>query len=461
MVVSITADKHIKKGTYRPHIPENLRALNLAAFEMVDFVLIDENSTPLENLDLLRPDFFAKGFEYTSSGLPAATEEESSVITAYGGEMIFTPGDVVYSSSKFISEFLPQVQLEKLLVLMDTHGITFEELIALVSDFKKISVHVVGDTIVDTYTRTSLIGGQTKTPTMSVHYEKHDNYVGGAGIVALHLRAAGASVVFSTVLGKDNLQNYVLGELDKGSIVTEPIIDKTRPTTNKNVIIAGGYRLLKIDTLDNRSIDNRVLFQIQGAIERNKTDIVVFSDFRHGIFNKFTVPKLTSAISRECFKVADSQVATRWGNILDFKNFDLITPNEREARFALGEQDANVSYLSNTLIEKTECKNLMLKLGARGMYCVQPEKSEVSQKAAGVASFIDSFAENVLDPVGSGDALLAYATLALYKSKSIVKSGIIGSMAAACECERDGNIPVKPEDVITKINKVKKLVEYK
>ena len=137
MVVSITADKHIKKGTYRPHIPENLRALNLAAFEMVDFVLIDENSTPLENLDLLRPDFFAKGFEYTSSGLPAATEEESSVITAYGGEMIFTPGDVVYSSSKFISEFLPQVQLEKLLVLMDTHGITFEELIALVSDFKK------------------------------------------------------------------------------------------------------------------------------------------------------------------------------------------------------------------------------------------------------------------------------------------------------------------------------------
>ena len=33
------------------------------------------------------------------------------------------------------------------------------------------------------------------------------------------------------------------------------------------------------------------------------------------------------------FKVADSQVASRWGNILEFKNFDLITPNEREARF--------------------------------------------------------------------------------------------------------------------------------
>ena len=40
LVVSITTDKHVKKGKYRPHVPENLRALNLAAFDMVDFVYI-------------------------------------------------------------------------------------------------------------------------------------------------------------------------------------------------------------------------------------------------------------------------------------------------------------------------------------------------------------------------------------------------------------------------------------
>ena len=32
-----------------------------------------------------------------------------------------------------------------------------------------------------------------------------------------------------------------------------PVIDETRPTTNKNAIVAEGYRLLKVDTLDNRS----------------------------------------------------------------------------------------------------------------------------------------------------------------------------------------------------------------
>ena len=32
LVVSITADKYIKKGIYRPYVPESLRALSLAAF---------------------------------------------------------------------------------------------------------------------------------------------------------------------------------------------------------------------------------------------------------------------------------------------------------------------------------------------------------------------------------------------------------------------------------------------
>ena len=105
LIVSITADKHIKKGTYRPHIPEGLRALNLAAFEMVDYVIVDTNSTPIKNIKFIKPHFFAKGFEYSSSGLPKATQEEIKALKSYGGGIIFTPGDVVYSSSKFLYLF--------------------------------------------------------------------------------------------------------------------------------------------------------------------------------------------------------------------------------------------------------------------------------------------------------------------------------------------------------------------
>ena len=60
LVVSITADCFIEKGHYRPHIPERLRALNLAAFEMVDYVIISDHKTPLNLLTNLKPNQFCQ-----------------------------------------------------------------------------------------------------------------------------------------------------------------------------------------------------------------------------------------------------------------------------------------------------------------------------------------------------------------------------------------------------------------
>ena len=105
LVVSLTADKFIKKGTYRPHVPEKLRALNLSAFELIDFVIIDNNKSANKILLQIKPDFYVKGFEYTSKGLPEATKEEMKIVKSFGGKMIFSPGDFVYSSSKFLGSY--------------------------------------------------------------------------------------------------------------------------------------------------------------------------------------------------------------------------------------------------------------------------------------------------------------------------------------------------------------------
>ena len=456
LVASITADRHIKKGVYRPHIPERLRALNLAAFEMVDYVIIDENAKPLDNLVILNPDYFAKGFEYSSEGLPAATQEEADVVDSYGGEMIFTPGDVVYSSSKFIEMSAPDIQMEKLLAVMHAHKLDFSDLRSALDKMNGFKVHVVGDTIVDSYTRTNLIGGQTKTPTFSVLYQGQDDYIGGAGIVAQHLSAAGAEVTFSTVLGKDALGEFVIDGLNEAGITCNIIIDETRPTTNKNAFIADGYRLLKVDTLDNRAISDSILDNLIEKVHHTKTDSVVFADFRHGIFNQQTVQALTRAIPENVYRVADSQVASRWGNITEFKKFDLITPNEREARFALGDQDSTVGALASQLVSETGCKLLLLKLGERGIFVSKPHDGAIT----GGYFSIDSFAKNVVDAVGAGDALLAYATLAMVATKDEVIASILGSMAAACECEFDGNIPIKPTDVLNRIDQIANTANY-
>lgn len=458
LIASLTADAHIAKANFRPFVPQELRAFNLAALEVVDFVVIDNDPTPITNIKLIKPDYFAKGYEYTREGLHPRTAEEKTAIESYGGEILFTPGDIIYSSSHIIETEPPSIATEKLMAVLAGEGLSINDLHRAIDALRGARVHVIGDTIIDSYTHCALIGGMTKTPTMSVRYDKRLDFVGGAGIVAKHLRSAGAEVTFSTVLGDDALAEFALKDLTAAGVNCAPIVDRTRPTTHKNAIIAGGYNLLKIDTLDNRSISDRILQAMAQQIRETPADIVVFSDFRHGIFNRDTIPELTAAIPETAFRVADSQVASRWGNILEFSGFDLITPNEREARFALGDQDSVVRPLGRELYRQARCKTLILKLGERGLMTFRTEPKSDDD----VRSFfaVDSFAEHVVDAVGSGDALLAYASLALFATKSSVVASVLGSLAAAVECEHEGNVPVRPKDVVDKLHRFERFINY-
>lgn len=458
LVASLTGDKHIVKANFRPYVPQELRAFNLAALEVVDYVVIDEESTPIKNIGVIQPDYFAKGYEYAKDGLHPRTSEEKSAVEAYGGEIIFTPGDIIYSSSSIIETEPPAITTEKLMALLEGEGLSFDFLRGVLAKLDGIRVHVIGDTIIDSYTHTTMIGGMTKTPTISVRLENRTDFVGGAGIVAKHLKAAGAKVTFSTVFGDDTWAEFALKDLASAGVDCTPIIDRTRPTTNKNAIMASGYNLLKLDTVDNRSISERIVATLAEQVRDTEADIIVFSDFRHGIFNRDTIPPLTTAIPPNAFRVADSQVASRWGNILEFKDFDLITPNEREARFALGDQDSVVRPLGLELYRQANCKTLMLKLGERGMMTFRA----VPLKDEDVRSFIavDTFAEHVVDAVGSGDALLAYAALSLYATQNAAVASVLGSFAAAVACGHEGNVPIKPKDVIDKLDRFERLANY-
>jgi len=458
LVTSLTCDRHVMKdrGGARPYVPEELRAVNLAAFEMVDHVIIDPEPTPLASIGTIQPDYFAKGYEYNADGLPPLTQEEMKIVESYGGEMIFTPGDIVYSSSSILELASPKIGIERLVTLMQAEGVSFDDLRMTLDKIGGLRVHVIGDTIVDSYSYCTMIGGMTKTPTFSVRFDNRQDYVGGAGIVAKHLKAAGAEVIFSTVLGEDELKDYVLDDIAEAAVDCRPVIDETRPTTNKNAFIAGGYRLLKVDTLDNQAISQHILDSLCETISGTESDIVVFSDFRHGMFNKQTIPALIEAVPDGVFRVADSQVASRWGNILEFQGFDLITPNEREARFSLADQDSGVRPLALNLFNEANCKTLILKLGDRGI--ITYRTGEPGDYRAFFT--VESFADNVVDAVGAGDALLAYATLAKKATGNELIASILGSFAAAVECEKDGNIPIGLSDILSKIDIVEGLANF-
>ena len=214
---------------------------------------------------------------------------------------------------------------------------------------------------------------------------------------------------------------------------------------NKNAIIAGGYRLLKVDTLDNRSISDDILLNLAKADRHaQRPTRSSFSDFRHGIFNRRTIPTLIDAIPDGMYTVADSQVASRWGNITDFQGFDLITPNEREARFALGDQDSGVRPLASSLYDAAACKTADPQARRARRAHLPPRRPPGARLASSSSTASSTAGRRASAPATRCSPTRRCAMLA---SKCDVIATILGSMAAACECEKDGNIPITLEDV--------------
>ena len=455
LVASVTADAYVFKPGHHPYVPEVLRAQNLAALEMVDYVLVDRHSTPVQTIQVLQPDYFAKGYEYFVDGPSPETRVEEAALAVYGGEMVFTPGDIVYSSSALLEAQAPKLALEKLLSLMETEGIGFADIRKALHSLSGLTAHVVGDTIVDGYSECSLLGAAGKSPTFSVRLERTDRFTGGAGIVARHLKSAGATVFLSTVLGADDRGTFALRELDEAGVKCHLTIDRTRPTPYKERFIAAGQKMLQVDQVDNRPIPEPAVRALCDQLRASTADVVIMSDFRHGIFTRDSIGRLVVAIPIGRMKVADSQVSSRWGNILDFKNFDLITPNEREARFALGDQDTIVRPLGLHLFREAHCRNLILKVAERGLIAYRRGSDEPRDFFA-----LDSFADQVVDPIGAGDALLAYASLVLASTQNLLMASILGAIGAAVACERQGNVPVSPVEVEEKISALERLARY-
>ena len=102
----------------------------------------------------------------------------------------------------------------------------------------------------------------------------------------MSLKAAGAKVKFCSVLGDDHDASYVKKELKKNKIIDLTFKDSSRPTTDKRYYISDNYRLLKVDKVEKFPIDKKILKKITDVIKKHKEGIVIFSDFRHGIFLK-------------------------------------------------------------------------------------------------------------------------------------------------------------------------------
>jgi rfaE bifunctional protein nucleotidyltransferase chain/domain len=84
LVVTVTPDRFVNKGTGRPIYTEVQRAEMLAALRVVDAVAVNEWPTAAKAIRALRPNFFVKGIDYASeaanhAGLAAEREAAGAV----------------------------------------------------------------------------------------------------------------------------------------------------------------------------------------------------------------------------------------------------------------------------------------------------------------------------------------------------------------------------------------------
>lgn len=101
LVVGINSDEQVGqlKGPGRPYIPENERAEIVSALRPVDFVTIFPEPTVEALILAIRPDFHAKGTDYTTETVP-----EREIVRSYGGQVAIVGDPKDHSSTDLIKK---------------------------------------------------------------------------------------------------------------------------------------------------------------------------------------------------------------------------------------------------------------------------------------------------------------------------------------------------------------------
>ncbi|MFN5712404.1 MAG: D-glycero-beta-D-manno-heptose 1-phosphate adenylyltransferase [Bacteroidota bacterium] len=88
LIVGINSDQSVSKlkGPHRPIQDQQSRSLIMASMHVVSNVIIFEEDTPLELIEIIRPDFLVKGGDWKPEQIVGAP-----LVQSYGGKVLSIP----------------------------------------------------------------------------------------------------------------------------------------------------------------------------------------------------------------------------------------------------------------------------------------------------------------------------------------------------------------------------------
>lgn len=436
LVVTVTPDRYVDRGPGRPVFNESLRAESIASLHFVDYVAVNQWPTAVEAIRLIKPDFYVRGADFQNrppdtSGINA---KEEAVISEIGATLAYTD-DIHFSSSslinRYLSGFSEEVQ-DYLSVFRQRYKC--DQILQTLDNMAKLNVLVVGDTILDEYQYCEAIGKSSKDPVLALKYQSHDLFAGGVLAVANHVANFANSVKLVTVLGeKDSYEEFIRNQL-KSNIDPYFIVQDQAPTLIKRRYIEGYSlnKLFEVYVMGSAGLNVQKNDQLCQWVQENATDydLVIAADFGHSAISIELVNALIKSSPFLCVNTQANAGNRGFHTISRYPHADYICIAEHEMRLETRTLNGDIKPMMEATAQNLKCKQFVVTRGRRGA---------LVRNHTGDFIEVPSFAQNIVDRVGAGDAFFAVTSLAAAQSVQAELLGFIGNVAGSLAVEILGN----------------------
>jgi rfaE bifunctional protein kinase chain/domain/rfaE bifunctional protein nucleotidyltransferase chain/domain len=447
LLVSITGDEQMRKGAGRPLIPEELRAENLAALDCVDWVHVNHSPTATALLEVVQPDVYVKGREYETNNDPAF-RAEAEMVQRHGGRIVFSSGDVVFSSTALIGSMEASIDglSLQLVELLRQPGLDGQSLLGLLAGFRDKRVVIIGEVIRDHYVFCDRPRVASESPVLTLRPLERRSYDGGAAIIAAHVAALGGMPTLVTGLPESGESEALRSRLAASGVrVLSVPVDTPIPV--KERYVAGTQKVVKLDLFERIALDSRRQDRLIELARESSSDAdaAILADFGIGLCTPVVIDRMCAAL-RPLVATLVGDVSGKESNLRAMRTMDLVTPSEEELRDALNCFDRSLPTVAWDLLEGTRSAAAIIKMGADGLVafdrCLASGRNGRPKPGRLSADHVPALAAHAIDPLGAGDALLAASALSLAAGGSLLQAAFLGSAAAALESMRIGNVAI-------------------
>ncbi|MFC1461327.1 PfkB family carbohydrate kinase [Verrucomicrobiota bacterium] len=436
LVVTITPDKYVDKGSHRPAFPESLRLEAIASIYCVDYVALNEWPTAEETLRLIQPDIYVKGSEFKdiTSDMTGKIGLEEKVIHEIGARLDFTE-DIVFSSTHLINTYFSAFSKDVddyLRLFRQRHKV--DDVLETIDNMLSLKVAVVGDAILDEYVYCDAIGKSSKDPVLALKYQHEDRFAGGALAVANHVASFVEKVKLFTVIGSECSHEQFIRDSLAPNVSPHFFMRQGAPTLIKRRFVEGYSlnKLFELYVMGESDESEEASAQMSDALakELKDFDLVLVADYGHGALTQKVIDVL---VKNARFLAVNTQANAGnrgFNTISRYPKADYACIAEHEMRLETRDLQGDLVPMMHSLAPKLDASVFVVTRGRRGCF-VRADTGGLIQ--------VPAFDKRVIDRVGAGDAFLSVTSLAAALGVHPEILGFIGNVAGAEAVEIVGN----------------------